>query len=66
MLEYAFGANAVKCALCRHVTPVTARGARPDAAQGAQPVLAAVLVHNPPTLDEQGREVECLALGIRT
>lgn len=66
MLEYAYGANAVKCALCNHITPVTMRGARASGAAGAKPVQAAVLVENPPTLDEKGNEVECMALGIKT
>ena len=55
-LMYAFGAQSVKCAVCNHVTPVLGQpGGRPG--QPGVPQQQAVLVQNPPTLDDAGNEV---------
>lgn len=64
---YAFGAQSVKCAVCNHVTPVAGGAApgragaggqqQPGGGGGGKPAQQAVLVQNPPSLDEAGNEV---------
>lgn len=62
-LMYAHGAQCVKCAVCNNVTPVNAStvtlAPSADGAGGSgQPAkTVSVVVHNPPTLDDQGNEV---------
>jgi len=67
MLQYAYGAQSVKCAVCNHVTP-TDPSSHPSAAgmarQGStaaqnppKPPTQTVVVENPATLDEQGNVV---------
>ncbi len=66
-MQYAYGAQAVKCAVCNHVTP-TDPSSHPSAAGMARqestaaqhppkPPTQTVVVENPATLDEQGNEV---------
>ena len=59
-LQYAYGAQSVKCAVCNHVT-ATNQGAnlhrQGSGAPPPKPPTQTVVVENPSTLDEQGNEV---------
>jgi LSD1 subclass zinc finger protein len=63
-LMYAFGAQSVKCAVCNHVTPVAASPGRAgQQGSSSKPAQQAVLVQNPPSLDDAGNEVRLLCFG---
>mmetsp|Transcript_8447 Transcript_8447/g.17467 ORF Transcript_8447/g.17467 Transcript_8447/m.17467 type:complete len:199 (+) Transcript_8447:201-797(+) len=74
-LMYAFGAQSVKCAMCNFVTQVPAPGFYPQHSghagqsgtmppQQRQPQTQTVVVENPPSLDDQGRQVTNVAVGV--
>ncbi|KAK3233584.1 histone demethylase SWIRM1 [Cymbomonas tetramitiformis] len=70
-LMYAYGAQSVKCAMCNFVSQVQAAAA---AAAGMLPSSGGpsagvartqtVVVENPPSLDENGRQVSNVAVGV--
>lgn len=62
-VQYAYGAQSVKCAVCNHVTPtdptshnLNRQGSAPTNAP-PKPPTQTVVVENPATLDEHGNEV---------
>ncbi|AQK50937.1 protein LOL4 isoform X2 [Zea mays] len=55
-LAYPPGATTVGCPTCRNVNPVPTRDARPQQTM--------VLVENPKTLDEKGKLVSSVAVGV--
>lgn len=66
-LMYAYGAQSVKCAVCQFVTSVGVAAARmplpmqrPQYSQPSQMVV----VENPMTLDESGKLVNNVAVGL--
>ena len=63
-VQYAYGAQSVKCAVCNHVTPtdptshtMNRQGSAPSNAP-PKPPIQTVVVENPATLDENGNEVK--------
>lgn len=80
-LMYAYGAQSVKCALCQFVTSITMLNVRvplpsqqprpPQAAGGPAPAPTSshtqtVVVENPMTMDESGKLVSNMAVGVST
>ena len=64
-VQYAYGAQSVKCAVCQHVTPTQATNLRRQGSsvqQPPKPPTQTVVVENPSTLDEQGNEVTLMNL----
>ena len=70
--RYQFGAQSVKCAMCNYVsqvqgaTGVTHAGGSGSGSGGAstQTGTVTVVVENPPSLDDEGRQVANVAVGI--
>lgn len=80
-LMYAYGAQSVKCAMCNFVTQVPQTQPRwsgqgtstPSASTSGAPKSSApgvakttVVVENPPSIDEEGNEVQNIAVGVKT
>jgi len=72
---YAYGAQSVKCAVCNYVTDVPTcqlrlqaqTPAQRDAQQTGLPSQrTTVVVENPPSLDDEGNEVQNIAVGVKT
>lgn len=79
---YAYGAQSVKCAMCNNVTQVppvrlqnaqaaaatTAASSTSPAPTSTPPPTAktTVVVENPPSLDDEGNEVQNIAVGVKT
>ncbi|XP_024528460.1 protein LSD1 isoform X1 [Selaginella moellendorffii] len=81
-LVYAFGAQSVKCALCQYITPITMSNVRfpfpPHTPPPYMPLLQTqelpqprpqpqtVVVENPMTIDESGKLVSNVVVGVAT
>ncbi|KAK9810490.1 hypothetical protein WJX72_011530 [[Myrmecia] bisecta] len=71
-LMYAHGAQSVKCAVCNNVTPVNASSITVaphppgNAGEGssAGKTTQTVVVENPPSIDEDGNEIQNIAVGV--
>ncbi|KAH7433796.1 hypothetical protein KP509_07G086700 [Ceratopteris richardii] len=82
MLMYPYGAQSVKCAVCQFVTPTgvnnmrmplpvqrttsNASSSQPPATQQVISNPQTVVVENPMTLDESGKLVSNVAVGVTT
>ena len=58
------GAQSVKCAACNYVTAIGSSSGASSSSRGGALGSHMVVVENPPTLDEKGKIVSNMAVGV--
>ena len=58
------GAQSVKCAACNYITPTGPEGSRGSGGRRDAGGPHMVVVENPPTIDEKGKVISNMAVGV--